>query len=90
MESEKRRGEEDKMMFQLFGRIIRLSGKFKWRIQCAFICAVIESILAKMPIVFAFFVLDKFSKNTLEGKDCICGTGADRNYCITGYCTFLK
>ena len=71
MESEKRRGEEHKMTFQLFGRIIRLSGKFKWRIQCAFICAVIESILAKMPIVFAFFVLDKFSKNTLEGKDCL-------------------
>lgn len=37
-------------MFELFSRILKLSGKYKSRIQGAFVCAFLESILSKMPI----------------------------------------
>jgi ATP-binding cassette subfamily B protein len=59
------------MMFQLFRRILDLSGKFKGRIQGAFVCAVLECILSKMPIVLAFYVLAGFYQNTLQPKQCL-------------------
>lgn len=58
-------------MFALFSRILNLSGKYKGRIQGAFLCAFIESILAKMPIFLAFLVLSGFYQNTLTGTDCL-------------------
>ena len=58
-------------MFALFSRILNLSGKYKSRIQGAFLCAFIESILAKMPIFLAFLVLSGFYQNTLTGTDCL-------------------
>ena len=47
-------------MLALFSRILKLSGKYKGRIQGAFVCAFLESILAKMPIFLAFLVLSGF------------------------------
>lgn len=58
-------------MFALFSRILKLSGKYKSRIQGAFVCAFIESILAKMPIFLAFLVLSGFYQKTLTGADCL-------------------
>lgn len=58
-------------MFALFSRILNLSGKYKGRIQGAFLCAFIESILAKMPIFLAFLVLSGFYQKTLTGADCL-------------------
>ena len=58
-------------MFALFSRILNLSGKYKGRIQGAFLCAFIESILAKIPIFLAFLVLSGFYQNTLTGTDCL-------------------
>ncbi len=58
-------------MLALFSRILNLSGKYKDRIQGAFLCAFIESILAKMPIFLAFLVLSGFYQNTLTGTDCL-------------------
>ena len=46
-------------MFALFSRILKLSGRYKSRIQGAFVCACLESILAKMPI---FLNVINFSK----------------------------
>ncbi len=43
-------------MFAMFSRILKLSGRYKGRIQGAFVCAFLESILSKMPIVLAFVV----------------------------------
>jgi len=59
------------MILKLFQRIINLSGKFKKRIQGAFVCAFVESILAKLPIVFAFLILDGFYQKTLTGRMCL-------------------
>lgn len=36
-------------MFAMFSRILKLSGRYKGRIQGAFVCAFLESILSKMP-----------------------------------------
>lgn len=58
-------------MLALFSRILKLSGKYKSRIQGAFLCAFFESILAKMPIFLAFLVLSGFYQKTLTGADCL-------------------
>jgi len=58
-------------MLALFSRILKLSGKYKSRIQGAFLCAFIESILAKMPVFLAFLVLSGFYQKTLTGADCL-------------------
>ncbi len=58
-------------MLALFSRILKLSGKYKGRIQGAFVCAFIESILAKMPVFLAFLVLSGFYQKTLTGADCL-------------------
>ena len=47
------------------------SGRYKSRIQAAFLCAFVESILSKMPIFMAFIVLAGFADNTLTGKTCL-------------------
>ena len=58
-------------MFAMFSRILKLSGRYKGRIQGAFVCAFLESILSKMPIVLAFVVLSRFAANTLTSQTCL-------------------
>lgn len=58
-------------MFELFSRILKISGKYKSRIQGAFVCAFLESILSKMPIFLAFLVFSGFYQKTLTGTDCL-------------------
>ena len=58
-------------MFALFSRILKLSGRYKSRIQGAFVCAFLESILSKMPIFLAFVVLSGFANKTITGQTCL-------------------
>jgi len=58
-------------MFALFSRILKLAGPYKGRIQGAFACAFVESILSKMPIFLAFVVLSSFAAGTLTGQTCL-------------------
>lgn len=58
-------------MFALLKRILNLSGKYKGRIQGAFVCAFLESILGKLPIFLAFLVLSQFYHKTLTGTACL-------------------
>lgn len=58
-------------MLALFSRILKLSGRYRGRIQGAFACAFLESILAKMPVFLAFLVLSGFYQKTLTGADCL-------------------
>lgn len=58
-------------MLALFSRILKRSGKYKCRIQGAFVCAFLESILSKMPIFLAFLVLSGFYQKTLTGTKCL-------------------
>ncbi len=47
-------------MFSLFSRILKLSGRYKGRIQGAIVCAFVESILSKMPIFPDLLYPDRF------------------------------
>ena len=58
-------------MFALFSRILKLSDHYKSRIQGAFVCAFLESILSKMPIFLAFVVLSGFASKTITGQTCL-------------------
>lgn len=58
-------------MFALISRMLRLSGRYKKRIQLAFVCAFVEQILSKMPIFFAFLVLAGFAFGTMSGARCL-------------------
>ncbi|MGC6173068.1 ABC transporter ATP-binding protein [Lacrimispora sp. 38-1] len=58
-------------MKAMLSRIIKLSGKYKARIKAAFLFSVLEAILAKMPIVYAFGILSKFYDKSIQAKDCI-------------------
>lgn len=58
-------------MLKLIGRILRLSGKYKGKIQAAFVFSFLKSMLSKMPIFFAFLVLGKFYDQTLDGGFCL-------------------
>ena len=58
-------------MIHLFQRILRLSGKYKKRIQIAFVFAFMKSMLSKMPIYLSFLVLTQFYEGTLEAEDCL-------------------
>ena len=58
-------------MFALFSRILKLSGRYKGRLQGAFVCAFLESILSKMPIFLAFVILSGFAAGTLTGQTCL-------------------
>ncbi len=58
-------------MFALISRMLRLSGRYKNRIQLAFVCAFVEQILSKMPIFFAFLMLAGFASGTMSGARCL-------------------
>lgn len=58
-------------MFALISRMLRLSGRYKKRIQLTFVCAFVEQILSKMPIFFAFLVLAGFASGTMSGARCL-------------------
>lgn len=58
-------------MMKLFQRIINLSGKYKGRIQTAFVFSFLKAMLSKMPICYAFLMLARFYEDTLDGGFCL-------------------
>lgn len=58
-------------MLRLFKKILDLSGEYKNKIAIATILSFIESILSKLPIVFAFIIFQKFYYQTITEKDCL-------------------
>lgn len=59
------------MIKKMLSRILKLSGKYRPRIITAFVCSVLEAILAKMPIAYSFFILGKFYNKSMEVRDSI-------------------
>ena len=47
-------------MIHLMNRILAVSGRYKRRIQAAFVFSFLKSLLAKAPIVLAFLALTGF------------------------------
>lgn len=61
-------------MIKLMKRILAVSGKYKRRIQLAFVFSFLKSLLAKAPIMLAFLALAGFYQGTLAAIDCLwCG-----------------
>ena len=58
-------------MIQLMKRILAVSGRYKGRIQIAFIFSFLKSLLAKAPIMLAFLALAGFYKGTITAGDCL-------------------
>lgn len=58
-------------MISLIRRIIKVSGKYKRRIQAAFVFSFLKSMLSKAPIGLAFIVFSAFIEKTADGKLCI-------------------
>lgn len=58
-------------MIALMSRILAVSGKYKGRIQLAFVFSFLKSFLAKAPIGLAFFALTAFYNGTASGEICL-------------------
>lgn len=58
-------------MIALMKRILAVSGKYKKRIQLAFVFSFIKSLLSKAPIGLAFFTLAAFYQGTANAKMCL-------------------
>ncbi|WP_367941375.1 ABC transporter ATP-binding protein [Enterocloster citroniae] len=58
-------------MIRLIQRILCLSGKYRARIQTAFVFSFLKSMLSKMPICLAFLVLSGFYEQTLTPSHCL-------------------
>ena len=58
-------------MIKLMKRILAVSGKYKIRIQLAFVFSFLKSLLAKAPIMLAFLALAGFYEGTLAAVDCL-------------------
>ena len=58
-------------MIKLMKRILAVSGKYKRRIQLAFVFSFLKSLLAKAPIMLAFLALAGFYEGTLAVTDCL-------------------
>ena len=58
-------------MIKLMKRILAVSGKYKRRIQLAFVFSFLKSLLAKAPIMLAFLALAGFYEGTLAAVACL-------------------
>ena len=58
-------------MIKLMKRILTVSGKYRRRIQLAFVFSFLKSLLAKAPIMLAFLALAGFYEGTLAAVDCL-------------------
>ncbi len=78
-------------MLKLLQRILNLSGRHKKRIQGAFVCAFFESILAKLPIGLAFYVLGCFYYGTLTPRTCLyVGVGLSTGVVLQAFLHYLS
>ena len=58
-------------MLKLMKRILAVSGKYKGRIQLAFVFSFLKSLLAKAPIMLAFLALAGFYQGSVTQWDCL-------------------
>ncbi len=58
-------------MIKLMKRILAVSGKYKGRIQLAFVFSFLKSLLAKAPIILAFLALAGFYEGSITAENCL-------------------
>lgn len=92
-------------MIALMKRILSVSGKYKGRIQCAFVYSFLKSLLSKAPIGLAFLTFAAFLEGRVDGRFClwigtamgislilqiICQHMADRLQSAAGFMVFAE
>lgn len=60
------------MIIKMISRILHFSGKYKKRIEAAFIFAVLNAIFAKLPILYAMLLISKLYNGSMKPQDIIC------------------
>ena len=58
-------------MIALMKRILAVSGKYKGRIQLAFVFSFLKALLSKAPIGLSFFALAAFYNGTASADMCL-------------------
>ncbi|MDD3340574.1 MAG: ABC transporter ATP-binding protein, partial [Lachnospiraceae bacterium] len=58
-------------MLKLINKIISLSGKYKWRINVAFVFSFLKSMLLKTPVFLSFVALNLFLEEKMTPHSCI-------------------
>jgi ABC-type multidrug transport system, ATPase and permease components len=58
-------------MIALMKRILSVSGKYKGRIQLAFVFSFLKSFLSKAPIIIGFLTLTAFYDGKMTAQDCL-------------------
>lgn len=58
-------------MIALIRRILKVSGKYKGRIQAAFVFSFLKSMLSKAPIGLAFVMFSAFLSGKVNGRLCV-------------------
>ena len=58
-------------MIKLMKRILAVSGKYKGRIQLAFVFSFLKSLLARAPIILAFLALAGFYEGSITAENCL-------------------
>ncbi len=58
-------------MISLLRRILAVSGRYKKRIQIAFLFSFLKSLMSKAPIMLAFLALSDFYHHTISVSDCL-------------------
>lgn len=54
------------MILKMITRILKVSGKYKKRIQIAFIFSILNAILSKIPIMFAMFTISELYYGSMQ------------------------
>ena len=68
-------------MIALIRRILMVSGKYKGRIQAAFVFSFLKSMLSKAPIGLAFVMFSAFLSGKVNGRLCV-AIGIGRVVCV--------
>lgn len=58
-------------MLRMIKRLINVSGKYKSRINTAFVFSFLKSMLTKAPIIIGFFVISDFISNDMTKTECL-------------------
>lgn len=87
-------------MLRLIGRFLAIAGRYAARIKVAFVFSFFKSMLAKAPVILAFFGLVRFYEGTADARMClelggamaaclvlqvVCAHAADRLQASSGY-----
>lgn len=58
-------------MIKLMSRILNECGKYKGRVQIAFVFSFLKTMMAKTPLFLAFYMISKYLEHSLTNETCL-------------------